>query len=147
MAAPSAKALGKPLSPCENFLMVKHPEAPKQKDSPAQICTVSFAQRYWQAWCGQGGSGGHTGRVALGGCQEGFSSTELPVFPASTLSCSFLQLLSVRLSLSLADSFIWVLTLLQAKAQFLLCLCQGTQPWQLSAHGRSGILSQVSLRD
>lgn len=48
---------------------------------------------------GRGGVGLAVGE-ALGCCQEGWSSTEQPGFPGSTLSCSYLQLGSVWISLS-----------------------------------------------
>lgn len=63
-----------------------------------QLCTVSLALHCWQGWCGEGGC--LAVGEALGCCQEGCTSTEQPGFPGSTLSCSYLQLRSVWISLS-----------------------------------------------
>lgn len=72
---------------------------------------------------------------ALGSCQEGCNTTEQPGFPGYTLSCSYLQLRSIWISLSrsaasaepqpglfLADLFIWVLHCLRPRLSFC-CTC------------------------
>jgi len=94
------------------------------------LCVVWEHLFVWQVWHGEGGHGGCTGLL-----QEGCNTTEQPGLPGYTLSCSYLRLTSVWISLSrsaasaepqpglfLADLFIWVLHRLRPRLSFC-CTC------------------------
>lgn len=130
-----------PFPHIKHVTAAKYIEATEQEDFPCLGLHGGTAGVFYSTLFGNTSLAGKCGMgraavgVALGCCQEGCNTVEQPRFPAHTLSCSYLQLTSVWISLSpsaasaepqpglfLADLFIWVLHCLRPRLSFC-CTC------------------------